>query len=80
MKMKKMKMPKPILTMAGAALMALSAVQFAAASEHHGRVHHRAAIGAQFRNSNADATPPSVAVQQDWTGYYSRGYSALAGR
>ena len=43
-------MKKSILTIAGSALIVLSAVQFAAASEpHQGRVHHHAAV----RDSNA---------------------------
>ena len=76
-------MQKTILTIAGSALIALSAVQFAAASEHHGRMHHRAPASAQFRNSNAYVVPPYVAVQPEWSGYsygYSGGYSAPAGR
>jgi hypothetical protein len=74
-------MRKTILTIAGSALMALSAVQLAAASEHHGRAHHRAAA-AQFRNTNAYAAPSYVAVRSESSGYgygYSGGYSAPAG-
>jgi hypothetical protein len=69
-------MKKAILTIAGSALIALSTVQFAAASEHHqGRVHHRASV----RDSNAYAAPAFDAVQSE--GYrYSGGYSAPAGR
>ena len=69
-------MKKSILTMAGSALIVLSAVQFAAASEpQQGRLHHRAAI----RESNAYAAPAYDAVQSE--GYrYSGGYSAPAGR
>jgi opacity protein-like surface antigen len=71
-------MKKSILTFAGSALIALSMVQFAAATEpHEGRTHHRAA--AQFRNSNAYVAP--VAAPTEWSGYaYSGGYSAPAGR
>ena len=69
-------MKKSILTIAGSALIALSTVQFAAASEHHqGRVHHRASV----RDSNAYVAPAFDAVQSE--GYrYSGGYSAPAGR
>ena len=75
-------MQKTILTIAGSALIALSSVQFAAASEHHGRTHHRTTANAQFRHSNAYAAPSAVAVQPEWSGYgyYSGGYSAPAGR
>jgi hypothetical protein len=71
-------MQKTILTIAGSALIALSTVQFAAASEHQGRAHHRA----QFRQSNAYVAP----AQPEWpgygydSGYYSHGFSAPAGR
>jgi len=69
-------MTKSILTIAGSALIVLSAVQFAAASEpQQGRVHHRAAV----RDSNAYAAPAYDAAQSK--GYrYSGGYSAPAGR
>jgi hypothetical protein len=74
-----------ILTVAGSALIALSTVQLAAASEHHGRTHHRAAATVQYRQSNAYVAPAYVAVQPEWPGYgygygYSGGYSAPAGR
>jgi hypothetical protein len=71
-------MKKPILTIAGSALIALSAVQFAAASEHHqGRFHHSVAV----RDSNAYAPPAYVAAQPEWSGYsYNGGLSAPAGR
>jgi opacity protein-like surface antigen len=69
-------MKKSILTIAGSALIALSAVQFAAASEHQrGRVHHRASV----RDSNAYVTPAFDAVQPERY-RYSGGYSAPAGR
>jgi opacity protein-like surface antigen len=76
-------MQKKILTIAGSALLALATVQFAAASEHQGRTHHRATASAQFRHSNAYAAPSYVAAQPEWSGYgygYSGGYSAPAGR
>jgi hypothetical protein len=70
------KMKKTILTIAGSALIALSTVQFAAASEHQDRVHHRAHSSAQFRDTNAYAP-----VRQEWSGYsYGGGISAPAGR
>jgi hypothetical protein len=69
-------MKTTILTIAGSALIALSTVQFAAASERQDRVHHRAHTSAQFRDTNAYAAP----VQQEWSGYrYSGGISAPAG-
>ena len=69
-------MKKSILTIAGSALIVLSAVQLAAASEpQQGRVHHRAAV----RDSNAYVAPAYDAAQSE--GYrYSGGYSAPAGR
>jgi hypothetical protein len=75
------KMQKTILTIAGAALIALSTVQFAAAASEH-RTHHRSQASTQFRQSNAYAAPAFVAVQPAWSGYgyYSGGYSAPAGR
>jgi len=73
-------MRKTILTIAGSALIALSTMQLAAASEHHGRTHHRATVGNQFRDTNAYVAP--AAVQPEWSGYgyYSHGLSAPAGR
>jgi hypothetical protein len=69
-------MKKSILTIAGSALIALSTVQFATASEHQDRVHHRTHTSAQFRDTNAYAP-----VQPGWSGYnYSGGISAPAGR
>jgi hypothetical protein len=68
-------MKKIILTIAGSALITLSAVQFVAASEHQDRAHHRTHTGAQFRDTNAYAAP----VQPEWSGY-SGGISAPAGR
>ena len=69
-------MKKTILAMAGSALMALSAVQFAAASEHQDRPHHRAHTSEQYRDSNAYA----ASAQSEWSPNYSGGYSAPAGR
>jgi hypothetical protein len=67
------KMKTTILTIAGSALIALSTVQFAAASEHH----HRANNSAQYRNTNASAAPAEWAT----SGYsYGGGVSAPAGR
>jgi hypothetical protein len=66
-------MKTTILTIAGAALIALSTVQFAAAAEHH----HRANNSAQYRNTNASAAPAEWAT----SGYsYGGGVSAPAGR
>ncbi len=71
-------MKRTILTLAGSALIALSAVQLAAASEHHrGKVNQRA--NSEFRNSNAYATPAPVATQPEWSYRYSGGFSAPAG-
>jgi opacity protein-like surface antigen len=73
-------MQKTILTIAGSALIVLSTVQFAAASEHQGRAHHPS-TGAQLRQSNAYVAP----AQSEWPGYgdgggyYSHGFSAPAG-
>jgi ATP-dependent Clp protease ATP-binding subunit ClpA len=72
------RMQKTILTIAGAALIALSTVQFAAASEHQAR-HHRSA-NAQFRQSNAYVAPaPELPGYGYGDGYYSHGFSAPAG-
>jgi hypothetical protein len=78
-------MRKTILTVIGAALIAGSAMSMASAAEQHRA--HRAPVATtdQFRNSNAYEAP-SVAVQPEWPGYgygdgyYSRGFSAPAGR
>jgi hypothetical protein len=67
-------MKTTILTIAGAALIALSTVQFAAAAERH---HHRANNSAQYRDTNASAAPAEWAT----SGYsYGGGVSAPAGR
>jgi hypothetical protein len=71
------KMKTTILTIAGSALIALSTVQFAAASEQQNRVHHRAHASAQYRDTNASAAPAEWAG----SGYsYGGGVSAPAGR
>jgi hypothetical protein len=73
-------MQNTILTIAGSALIVLSTIQFAAASEHQAR-HHRSA-NAQFRQSNAYVAPvqPELPGYGYGEGYYSHGYSAPAGR
>jgi hypothetical protein len=71
-------MKKTILTIAGSALIALSAVPFAAASEHHhGKVHHRAV--SEFRDSNAYADPFYGRAAESEGSRYSGGYSDMAG-
>ncbi len=73
-------MKKTILTIAGSALIVLSTVQFAAASEYRSKVHHRGpAAAAHFRDSNAYAERGYVAAQPEWY-RYSGGISAPAGR
>jgi hypothetical protein len=69
-------MRKTTLIIAGSALIALSTVQFAAASEHQDKVHHRAHVSSQYRDTNAYAAPA------EWSGpnYGGGGYSAPAGR
>jgi hypothetical protein len=67
-------MSKTILTALGAALIAASTVQFAAAAEHHPvRKAARAAVSEQVRNANNSIAAPSQ------PSYYSGGYSAPAG-
>ena len=66
-------MKNALFAIAGSALIALSTVQFAAATEQHNRAHHRAT---EFRNSNAFVAP---AYESD-AYRYSGGYSAPAGR
>jgi len=68
-------MKKIIVTFVGSALIALSAVQFAVAAEHH-RTKARHQSASEFRNSNAYAAP----VQQPESYRYSGGYSDMAGR
>jgi hypothetical protein len=69
-------MKNTILTIAGAALIALSSVQFAAAAEQNHKAHHRAN---EFRNSNAFVAPANEAVSAD-AYRASGGWSAPAGR
>lgn len=72
-------MQNTILTIAGSALVVLSTIQFAAASEHQTR-HHRSAV-AQFRQSNAYVAPaPELPGYGGYGDYYSHGFSAPAGR
>jgi len=75
-----MKMRKTILTIFGAALITASAMQMAAAAEHH-RSHRaeRAPVSTtgQFRNSNAAWPAPTV---QDGGRYYNEALSPPAGR
>jgi hypothetical protein len=52
-------------------LVALSTVQFAAATEQHHRAHHRTT---EFRDSNAFVAPASEEASR-----YSAGWSAPAG-
>jgi hypothetical protein len=71
-------MKKTILTIAGSALIALSTVQLAAATEQHHVRHHRAA--AEFRNSNAYSEPLYGSAAESEASRYSGGISAPAGR
>jgi hypothetical protein len=72
-----MQMKTTILTIVASALIALSTVQLATASEHHqGKLHHRATT--EFRNSNAFASPAYEAAPEVYR--YSGGISAPAGR
>ena len=64
-------MKNTILMIAGAALVALSTVQFAAAATQHHRAHHRAT---EFRDSTAFVAP---AYEESYR--YSAGWSAPAG-
>ena len=69
-------MKKSILTIAGSALIALSAVQFAAASEHSSGQGPSPCL--RVRDSNAYVAPAYDAVQSE-AYRYSGGYSAPAG-
>jgi hypothetical protein len=64
-------MKNTFFAIAGSALVALSTVQFAAATEQHHRAHHRVS---EFRDSNAFVAPADEATR------YSYGWSAPAGR
>ena len=71
-------MKKTIFTIAGSALIALTAVQFAAAAEpHHVRHHQRAA--SEFRDSNAFVAPAYEAAPE-WSRYSGGAILAPAGR
>lgn len=74
-------MRKTVLSILGASLIVVSAVQIAAAAEHHTRESDRvqAAASRQFRNANDSLAAPSV-EQQNWSDY-SEGHviSAPAG-
>jgi hypothetical protein len=65
-------MKRTIFAIAGSALIALSTVQFAAATEQHHRAHHRST---EFRDSNAFVAPAYEAAPSS----YSYGWSAPAG-
>lgn len=73
-------MRKTILIALGAAVFAASAVQAAAATEHH-RVHRTVRAHAQIsepvRNANAYLPAPAPADEARWSNY---GLSAPAGR
>jgi hypothetical protein len=65
-----------VLTIAGSALIALSTVQFAAASEpNHRNVRHATT---EFRDSNASVAPGYESAPDAYR--YSGGWSAPAGR
>ena len=71
-------MRKTILTILGAAALAASFVQVAAAAErHHVRKADRAPVSQTFRNSNAWA---NSYTQRDWSRYEGGAISAPAGR
>ncbi len=75
-------MRKTILTVLGSALIAASAVQAAAAAEHH-RVHRgeRAQVQISEPVRNANAYAPAPWEQQSYGGYrYDGALSAPAGR
>src|SRR6266849_3552529 len=74
---------KIILTILGAALLAASAVQIAAAAEHHkARKADRAPalVSEPIRNSNAFYGWPSPSVEPGWSRYENGAMSAPAGR
>jgi hypothetical protein len=76
-------MRKTILTILGAALLAVSTVQIAAAAEHHkarkaGRAP--APVSEPFRNSNAFYGWPSPSAEPGWSRYENGAMSAPAGR
>ena len=69
-------MKKTILTIAGSALIILSATQFASAAGPQHRAHHRTYT--EFRDSNALALPAYEAAPAAYR--YGGGVSAPAGR
>jgi hypothetical protein len=74
-------MKKTILVLLGSALLAGSAIQGAAATEHHKArkaVHVAAPMSERVRNSNAYLPAPQA--QSDYSYYANRGLSAPAGR
>jgi hypothetical protein len=75
-------MRKTVLTILGASLIVVSAVQIAAAAERHspGLDRVQAAVNRQFRDANDSLAAPSV-EQQNWSDY-SEGHviSAPAGQ
>jgi hypothetical protein len=74
-------MKKTILVLFGSALLAGSAIQSAAATEHHKAhktVHAPAQMNERVRNSSAYWPAPQA--QQDYSYYANRGLSAPAGR
>ena len=76
-------MRKTILTIFGAALLAASTAQIAAAAEHHkARKADRAPapVSEPFRNSNASYGWPSPSVEPGWSRYENGAMSAPAGR
>ena len=72
-------MRKIILTTVGAALIALSSAQIAAANERHHVHKQQAPASEQFRNSNNSVVWPTEAPSS-YSGAYSGGWSAPAGR
>ena len=72
-------MRKIILTTVGAALIAVSGAQIAAAGEHHHVRKERAAASEQFRNSNNSIAWPTQSPST-YSGVYSGGWSAPAGQ
>jgi hypothetical protein len=72
-------MKKIILIGVGAALIALSSAQIAAASERHHVRKERPPYSEQFRNSNNSVAWPTEAPSAYPGGVYSGGWSAPAG-
>jgi hypothetical protein len=76
-------MRKTILTILGAALLAASTVQIAAAAEHHKARkanHAPAPVSEPIRNSNAYYGWPSPSIESGWSRYENGAMSAPAGR